>query len=431
MISCTDTNVLRQLLVKLMAANPRKPLWKINPSWNWSTLIPLSRGFIQDFAYILLGKAREAASKHDFEMAVNMLQKLREETQRQEYVNVNELGKLGVLVDWEMLLVQIEQVLYDWPRQNSELADLIPKCKQCLATVLNQEEGPVPRTQLMENCAFLLLNVNEFNMALVPERRNLILQLTGQFGTLLSDLDSYRSGSKKTQPYVFDLLTDMFDTGTKRTTAIPTVFIPFVRKIRDGTLFAVVIAALVQIHNTLTDELNLEIGSDILFPFSGCTNQNNTYNVRLVAEVLSLTLKQALAYYPQHVAFLKQLADLEFTNGNNETAMKYYVNAVVTGTEYCTLPLGRPLLDDVLLRRMIKCCSNMGCHMQAAVLYQFMDEIDYGTAFKCLSEKSINFTDAMDAYYPCIWDVTMLEFIVNMHNKKGEHARKQQAVGGL
>lgn len=141
-----------------------------------------------------------------------------------------------------------------------------------------------------------------------------------------------------------------------------------------------------------------------------------------------MVLQQALRHHPQNVGFLKQMADLELANGNNETAMRFYVTAVVSASEYCTTHLNRPIIDDVLLRRMIRCCSNMGCHVQAAVLHQFMDEIDYSTAFKCLSEKSIHLTDAMDAYYPCIWDITMLEFIVNMHMRKGEHVRKQQAV---
>lgn len=34
----------------------------------------------------------------------------------------------------------------------------------------------------------------------------------------------------------------------------------------------------------------------------------------------------------------------------------------------------------------------------------------------------------MDAYYDCIWDPTLLEFIIYQHSRKGEHKRKQQAV---
>lgn len=109
--------------------------------------------------------------------------------------------------------------------------------------------------------------------------------------------------------------------------------------------------------------------------------------------------------------------------------MRCYVNALVTGTDYCTMPLQRNVADDYVIRKMIRCAANLGCHMQATVLCQFLDEIDYGIVFKNLSEKSSNFTDAMDAYYSCIWDTTLLEFIVNLHAKRGEHSRKLEAVG--
>uniref|UniRef100_A0A1B0D5L7 INTS8 TPR repeats domain-containing protein n=1 Tax=Phlebotomus papatasi TaxID=29031 RepID=A0A1B0D5L7_PHLPP len=79
-------------------------------------------------------------------------------------------------------------------------------------------------------------------------------------------------------------------------------------------------------------------------------------------------------------------------------------------------------------RPMIKCSTNLGCHMQATVLCQFLDEIDYSLAFKCISEKSATFTDAIDTYYSCIWDVTILEFIINLHAKKNEHTRKLQVI---
>lgn len=34
----------------------------------------------------------------------------------------------------------------------------------------------------------------------------------------------------------------------------------------------------------------------------------------------------------------------------------------------------------------------------------------------------------MDGYYEYIWDTTMLEFIINLHTKRGETAKKNIAV---
>ena len=63
---------------------------------------------------------------------------------------------------------------------------------------------------------------------------------------------------------------------------------------------------------------------------------------------------------------------------------------------------------------------------QAALLCQFLDDIDYATAFRCLQERSSN--DAMDSLYPYMFDVTLLEFVIQLHHKKGETQRKALAV---
>ena len=55
-----------------------------------------------------------------------------------------------------------------------------------------------------------------------------------------------------------------------------------------------------------------------------------------------------------------------------------------------------------------------------------MESIDYNTALRCLQER--NSVDAMDAYYNCLWDVTLMEFIINMHQKRGEIQRRDEVV---
>lgn len=51
--------------------------------------------------------------------------------------------------------------------------------------------------------------------------------------------------------------------------------------------------------------------------------------------------------------------------------MSSYVNSILTGSEYFLMNLEHNT-DDYIVRRMIKCCSNLGCFMQAAVLCQVM-----------------------------------------------------------
>lgn len=113
----------------------------------------------------------------------------------------------------------------------------------------------------------------------------------------------------------------------------------------------------------------------------------------------------------------------------NESAMKYYLQAIIVATDLFTSP-GRGQIDDLVYRRMIKCCAHLQCNTQAVVLCQFLDEVDYTLAFKMAGNEQKNAApnDAMDAYYHCIWDTTILEYLINLHTKRGEHHRKQLAV---
>lgn len=123
-------------------------------------------------------------------------------------------------------------------------------------------------------------------------------------------------------------------------------------------------------------------------------------------------------------------ADLNYGNSHYETALRYYLESIIISTDYFNQPVCKASVEDHVIKRMIKCCTNINCHTQAAILTQFLDETDYSLAFKCLSEsKTLQVCyDSVDAYYGCIWDTTLLEYLVHLHHKRGEHQRKQQAV---
>jgi len=130
LISCTNANTVRILLVKLCGTAPGKPLWAINPSWDvpqpLKTLImamPVS--FLQDFSYVLLGKARELATRGNYIDAVSMLSVLKSETQRQEMAaNVQLMCKL---LTWEILHIQITQSLEEWHQKPLDLQSHSPQ----------------------------------------------------------------------------------------------------------------------------------------------------------------------------------------------------------------------------------------------------------------------------------------------------------------
>ncbi|XP_037037569.1 integrator complex subunit 8 [Bradysia coprophila] len=444
LISCTNANVVRKLLVKLIGTNPVKPLWTINPSW--SVPIPLDsviksmpRCFIQDFAFILVGKARELAAKSDFKTALSMLAALKSETQRPDVQNIPAATPLSKLIEWEILFIQVYHTLEDWPKPRYDNQLLIAKCKQCLMTLQNGD-SVLPRIEIFDYCAAMLLNLNEWNALVTADKRFASLELCSTFAGAFMESDSFKG--KKIGRDAFDLVLPMFMVVNKRggqgqnnrdspKLAATTNLMPFLKKLRNVSIISIVLSLLAKLFNILKDDSNMEIVTDYLSIWPTSISNASVYSIRSVSETLSSLVKQGLKYYPQYFPWLRLNGEIEFANENNEAAMACYTNVLITGSEYCTLPLQRPVIDDHIVKRMIKCCLNLGCNMQAAILCQFLEDVDYVLAFKSLSEKSnraVSFSDAMDAYYDCIWDPTLLEFIIHQHSRKGEHKRKQQAI---
>ena len=127
---------------------------------------------------------------------------------------------------------------------------------------------------------------------------------------------------------------------------------------------------------------------------------------------------------------LRIQGEVHFAQGNYLAALRDLTQSAIVSTQYFTKPWSTSLdateWDERIFVKMIKCTSELGHHAESMVLCQFQSEVDYVTAFKSLEER--NGFDAMDSLYPFLWDVTILEYAVSMHNKKGELSRKKEAL---
>ncbi|KAH8300099.1 hypothetical protein KR044_009802 [Drosophila immigrans] len=436
LITCTTANSVRILLVKLCGTAPGKPLWAINPSWDVpqplkALIMAMPVSFLQDFSYVLLGKARELATRGNYIDAVSMLSVLKSETQRQELAGSAQI--MCKLITWEILHIQVTQCLEEWHQKPLDLTALGGRCKQCLGA-LQAGDAMMPRMEILESCAIMLLNLTDFPALLYLDKRAAQLEFPLAFASTFIEMEKMK-GPKKACRDAWELMLSMFLNIPKRSAAATAAgsganssLQAFLQRVRHQSVFGLAISMLGKMHNILKDDPNHDLNCEYMQLWPITITNPNSYSLRSVCETLQWLLSEALSHYPQTISWLKMKGDLELAIGNNESAMRCYVNALVTGTDYCTLPLQRNVVDDYVIRKMIRCAANLGCHMQATVLCQFLEEIDYGIVFKNLSEKSSNFTDAMDAYYSCIWDTTLLEFIVNLHAKRGEHSRKLEAI---
>lgn len=86
----------------------------------------------------------------NYEGAVSMLSVLKSETQRPELSNATVISKLGKLVIWEILLIQITQCLDEWNNKTLDLQSLGNRCKQCLQSLQNND-NIIPRIEVSNN----------------------------------------------------------------------------------------------------------------------------------------------------------------------------------------------------------------------------------------------------------------------------------------
>ena len=461
LVGCTTGKQVRKLLVELAKCNPQIPLWAINKNWFLPAdirivVLNLKRGFLQDFSYILLGKVHELVQKKEFAMGIVLLNELRHEAKRPEFSNDAVVNKLGKLIDWEKMNIEINMKLDSfWPKKPPVLKDpWTVKLKQMVAGINNE----MPRLEIIENSFSMLLNMNDWSACTASDVKiSLMVEVSVIFANMMLEMqqDAKNKNPLQRKREFWDFVLPIFSLNNQQQGSNPkgknqnnrnnrrssdsparflatsmniSVFKQFLEKMKDPFVITILLSMLSKIHNLLKDDSNMELSIENFHLWPPSISNVNGYNIKLVAESLNQLLKSGLKMYPMNIPWIKLQGDLEFVNGNNEAAMKYYVQSIIIATEYCSLPIQRPLIDENIIRKMIKCSSNLGCYLQSAVLCQFVEEIDFTMAFKCLQEKAGNFQDAMDAYYSLIWDSTLLEYIINLHYKKGEHKRKLQAI---
>ncbi|CAF1599609.1 unnamed protein product [Adineta ricciae] len=124
-------------------------------------------------------------------------------------------------------------------------------------------------------------------------------------------------------------------------------------------------------------------------------------------------------------SLLRTQADLHLTLQQYTQAMHAYISAIGIETGLFSSPTITQQ-DDALIRNMIKAALQLGYHTQVACMCQLLSVPDYNTIFKTLQENYMN--DDIDDYYECIWDLALLESLINNLNLRGYEDKKRLAI---
>lgn len=118
--------------------------------------------------------------------------------------------------------------------------------------------------------------------------------------------------------------------------------------------------------------------------------------------------------------------DTFMSRGDFEQAMGCFVGALMLMSDYFRTFSKGYVEEEPYITRMIQCSISLSCYTQAVALCQMTKSVNYTIAFKQLNERICN--DCCDDIYECIWNVTILEYIINLHARRGEVERRTRAI---
>lgn len=118
--------------------------------------------------------------------------------------------------------------------------------------------------------------------------------------------------------------------------------------------------------------------------------------------------------------------DLFMSRGNFKQAMGCFVGALMIVSDYFREFSKNYIDEEPYISRMIQCSVSLNCFTQAVALCQMTKSLNYTIAFKQLNERVCN--DCCDDIYECIWNVTLLEYIINLHARRGEVDRRTKVI---
>ncbi|XP_044746312.1 integrator complex subunit 8 [Coccinella septempunctata] len=450
LITTYDPQVVREILTMTSLNNIRISVWNINPLWELpiplqSVLQSLSRGFLQDFAYLMLAKSKEQMLASNWDLSLKLIRTLEKELQINSGSNI---AKLGQMIKWEILLIQIVQLLHEWPKSTIDKNALAAACENCLQS----NETVLPRTEIAEYCVICLLNLGKWDFLMNFDKRRSSSEIASALAftcqewvkfKMKEDQDLRRGIDLKKMPppqlpkILWEIVLPTFTSFPKRgnqgsayqdsqLTNLRANVSSFFANVRDPTAFSVIISMLTRFYNVLRDmskaDQQIIVEGVDWWPLS--VNNPQPYNVKAVAELLPQITLKALKFYPNNVKWLRLMGDVNLVKDHYQIALKYYLQSLLIQTDYFNIPVPH---DDDLYLRLIQCSTSLNCFTQAAVLYQFLEKPNYKQAFYYLRESKMG-NDAVDAYYHCLWDINILEYLIHLHNQRGEFQRKKCAI---
>lgn len=459
-----DPDVLKRMITQLHKLSPDTHHWKLCDRWSINQdhetiLKSISVAISRDLMYILLAKAKLCASDPDsLPTARKLLAYVRDHGKALSFklqkIAVNELLRLEILE-----LLQDQTLKFSGDKEcrelREQLSETLKRAKQHLAKL--SSDVVTPPTDLTDICIALLLNLEDHSY--FESLSGQACSGTMKFCRVLAKAHMKISNSsppyndvKRSAKDLWNIMTDIFVSTIYqqrrsqdnsiiilKKTDIPTpllsrpALLSLIRRIKNPKILEIILSVLIRLHRLCQEDILTDIKVPLaeLWP-SSLSGSQAPISAPCLADSLRAILQHCLTILPHNQEWLRTQADMNFAYCNYPQALRSYLKLIAVQSNFFNKDiLFSGILSTQVTKRMVKCCMQMKCNTQAAVLCQMTKEIDYSTAFKALQE-SRERADAMETHYrEHFWDVELLEYATCMHRDSGETAKKESALRAL
>ncbi|CAG7830328.1 unnamed protein product, partial [Allacma fusca] len=434
----------------------------------WELPLPLQHaiekvpaGALKDFVQVLVAKSKQHYNLKNFSQARQALDVAKKELDDSLLQGVNAWGfnqynvrKLGQMLDWEVLLIDITELFSTWtPASPNTNQDLVKRCRECIRFMEDPSSEVNPRSEIVEFILMAFINLGEFKFVIKFEdsrKRWPFVEFLGLLARACRDVTEKKDVSPNYRELWSTVLpVCMNSTGAKLPRVGKEGILPnkssllwVLDRACSLTVISLFVSLLSRLHNHILDDVALLIQADLLHVWPNIIDDvtittgssielksrisgSSKLNIHQVQDFLFHLLQLALIR-SEETLWLKCLGDVHLASGSPALAMKSYVEYLAISTDFFEKTVCPCWGDNALFRKMIKCCEGLQCFTQAMLLCQFLTDVDYNVAFGMAQEKVSS--DASDSLYGFIWDLTILEFLVNLHTKRNETKKRQEAV---
>lgn len=403
-------------ILSLISSINKAPL-SINSKWilpeSQMSLIVNSADYFK--CHLILAKANELRNANYFDQSRVLYRSLMEDIQASN-------PALAEIIRFELLHTDLEICFNNKDVDERMMADVEMKCLQRLQTM--DARAYANYREIIElACVFLVDHFTSIKDFINSPYE--LLRFCACLSCLTMDTPTRDNDKRAKEVWEFLLFSYTFkEKFSNNYSRIPfyVSMESFISKFRNPKIISIIATCLAKVYNNVKDNTSPKIALNSQFDFFPSSIPSNVLNNLTATNlVLDKTLRTYIDTCPNDLQLLKYYGDYLLSEELYFHAMKYFVRIVLIQTNYFS-SFDCLDSDDLIVQQMITCSTKMDCHIQAAVLYQLLRSPDYGLAFKELNQQISS--DSSDDLCDCIWDMTLLEFLVNHHFRRGDDERR-------